>query len=116
MSSGDGGGRGPLAPRDRLPAKRKSVAVPLVLAGLGLGLGLSHLYVRKRTLGLVLLGLAALAFVLLFTGQLVGAWLLAAVWLADLVGGVWGVRTYNQILDDVEAASHYDRPRRELLN
>ncbi len=114
--SSDGGGGGPLAPEDRLPAKRKTIAVPLVLAGLGLGLGFSHLYVRKRTFGIGLLALAGVALLLLFTGQLVGLWLLIAVWIVDLVGGLWGVRTYNQILDEAEAALRYQRPPKHLLN
>jgi len=114
--SSDGGGGGPLAPEDRIPAKRKKIAVPLVLAGLGLGVGLSHLYVRKRSWGIALLALAGLSFALLFSGQLVGIWLLVAVWITDLVGGIAGVFTYNRILDDAEAATRHRRPPKHLLN
>ena len=92
-------GSGPRDEGDPIPPKRKNVAVPLVLAFLGLGLGLSHLYVRKRTAGLVLLAVAAVGIGLAIGGNVWGMLIVGGVWLFDLIGGIAGVYTYNAALD-----------------
>lgn len=67
---------------------RRSVAVPLMLAVLGLPWGFAHIYARRPMRGLALMFTAAVAAGWLLSGSMIGAYLLAAVGLVDLVGSI----------------------------
>ena len=95
---------GDAAPKEAL-AKPKSAAIPVLLAMCGLGLGLSHMYARRTTMGAVLIIVAIFAVGLVVGGQPLGRWVLAAVWIVDLVGGLAGVAAYNRQLSLPSAPS-----------
>ena len=88
---------------DEVPAeRRKFVGVPLLLALVGLAIGFGHLYVRKTGIGAALLFVFLAAFAAWIAGRSAALYVMAGVYVIDVVGGVLGVIRHNRALPQHE--------------
>jgi hypothetical protein len=78
--------------------RRKMLGVPFLLVMLGLAVGFGHIYAGRMRTGIALLALAIIGVIDAVFGAGWGVFLLIAVELFDLVGGLVGVAQYNRKL------------------